>query len=97
MPACRSAYFLASSRNSRQFVQRRGRVLRRANGKEKAMIYDFVTVLPLGTNPDNSDISLLKNELKRVIDFARSSLNHLGSLKELEPWIQAYGLEFDIL
>ena len=97
VPACRSAYFLASSRNSRQFIQRRGRVLRRAEGKEKAMIYDFVTVLPLGVQPEKSDVALLKNELKRVIDFARSSLNHLGSLKHLEPWIEAYGLDFDIL
>ena len=97
VPACRSAYFLASSRNSRQFVQRRGRVLRKAEGKDKANLYDFVTVLPLGTQTEKSDVDLLKNELKRVVDFARSSLNHFGSLCELEPWIEAYDMQFDLV
>src|SRR5262249_5678324 len=34
IPACRTAYILASSRNPRQFIQRRGRILRRSHGKE---------------------------------------------------------------
>ena len=46
VPACTTAYLLASSRNPRQFVQRRGRILRRSQGKEKAIIYDFVALLP---------------------------------------------------
>lgn len=96
VPACRSAYLLASSRNSRQFIQRRGRVLRCAEGKEKAIIYDFVTVMPLVAKTENSDIKLLEYELKRVIGFAKSSLNHYGSLKHLEPWIEAYGLDLHI-
>ena len=47
VPACRTAYLIASSRNPRQFIQRRGRILRRAEGKESATIYDFVVVLPI--------------------------------------------------
>lgn len=36
VPACRTAYILASSKNPRQYVQRRGRVLRKFSGKEKS-------------------------------------------------------------
>lgn len=97
VPACRSAYFLASSRNSRQFVQRRGRVLRRSEGKDQASIYDFVTVLPLGHNGQNGGADLLRKELKRIVDFARSSNNHLGSLSDLQPWISSYGLGLEVI
>ena len=41
IPSCETAFILASSSNPRQFVQRRGRILRRSPGKEKAIIYDF--------------------------------------------------------
>lgn len=40
VPSTRTAYLLASSSNPREFIQRRGRVLRRAPGKDHATIYD---------------------------------------------------------
>ncbi len=46
MPARRTAFLLASARNPKQFIQRRGRILRRAEGKEFAVIYDFLVKLP---------------------------------------------------
>lgn len=48
VPACGTAYILASSRDPRQFIQRRGRILRHSPGKEHATIHDFVTVRPAG-------------------------------------------------
>ena len=44
VPSTRTAFFLASTSNPREFVQRRGRVLRLAEGKNKAEIYDFIVV-----------------------------------------------------
>lgn len=94
VPACRTAYLLASSRNPRQFVQRRGRILRRAEGKDYARIYDFVVVLPesaVSSNQQGGDF--LKNELSRVADFAQNSMYPASSIEPLMPWLQKYGLE----
>lgn len=94
VPACRTAYLIASSRNPRQFIQRRGRILRRAPGKEQAMIYDFVVVLPeshIATEEAAGDF--LRNELGRVADFARNSLFPVSSVKPLLPWLRKYDLE----
>ena len=46
VPSTRAAMFMASTTNPREFIQRRGRVLRRAPGKSFATIYDLVTVPP---------------------------------------------------
>jgi superfamily II DNA or RNA helicase len=94
VPACRTAYLIASSRNPRQFVQRRGRILRRSPGKDYAKIYDFVVVLPensISSKTEGSDF--LKNELGRVADFARGSLYPASSIEPLMPWLRKYRLE----
>lgn len=94
VPACRSAYLIASSRNPRQFIQRRGRILRRAEGKEYARIYDFVVVLPVGAAAcDDTASDFLKNELARVADFARNSKYPSSSVAPLLPWLKRYDLE----
>ncbi|ESZ13701.1 DEAD/DEAH box helicase family protein [Mesorhizobium sp. L48C026A00] len=93
VPACRTAYLIASSRNPRQFIQRRGRILRRAEGKDRATIFDFVVVLPEGNLPDQDmAVDFLRNELGRVADFARNSLYPASSIKPLLPWLQRYDL-----
>lgn len=97
VPACRTAYLIASSRNPRQFIQRRGRILRRAPGKESALIYDFVVVMPSGQHPEVEDaaVDFLRTELARVADFARNSLYPQSSIKPLLPWLERYGLEHE--
>ncbi len=84
IPACRTAYFLASQRSERQHVQRRGRVLRLSEGKDKAVIYDFVVVRAQSNSLAIS--SLVKKELERVWRFANDALNTnetKGAYKEL--------------
>ncbi|HVR90393.1 MAG TPA: helicase-related protein [Novosphingobium sp.] len=94
VPACRTAYLIASSRNPRQFVQRRGRILRRSENKEFARIYDFVVVLPENAiSPDGMAGDFLRNELGRVADFARNSLYPASSIEPLLPWLRRYRLE----
>jgi superfamily II DNA or RNA helicase len=94
VPACRTAYLIASSRNPRQFIQRRGRILRRAEGKDYAKIYDFVVVLPSGSLPiEQAGSDFLRNELSRVADFAQNSMYPASSTEPLKPWLQKYGLE----
>lgn len=82
IPSVDKAFILASSTNPKEYVQRRGRVLRLYKGKQFAKIYDFIT-LPIALDDVSSyaeeDIatarSLAKRELARMIDFAKIAEN----------------------
>lgn len=98
VPACSTAYILASSKNPRQFIQRRGRILRKSRGKDKAIIYDFVVVLPEGSIDEAERASdFFRGELLRVADFAKHSSNHLSSLNALDYWLDKYDLHHMVL
>lgn len=75
IPACSEAYLLASSRNERQYVQRRGRILRKSKGKALATIHDFVCLPPEGI-VDTTATALVSAELKRFREFSRLAVNH---------------------
>jgi superfamily II DNA or RNA helicase len=86
IPDCRLAFILASSRNPKQFIQRRGRILRRASGKEFAVIHDFFTVLRPGTDEIASvEKKLVTAELARIAEFARLARNFPQVARQLEP------------
>jgi len=72
IPDCRSAYLLASQTSDRQGIQRRGRVLRKAEGKELADLYDFVVLGGAGGSAAMK--SLARRELKRANNFASDAL-----------------------
>jgi len=91
IPACKRAFILASSSNPRQFIQRRGRILRRYPGKEFAEIFDFV-VLPANSSDDKSFENLVRKELSRVMDFVKSASNRL----DIEPKVGAIAADFNI-
>jgi len=80
IPKISHAIILASSQNPRQFIQRRGRVLRTCPGKYKAVIYDAVMV-PLCLESEPGQLSLLKSELQRSIQFSKTAINKSGSNK----------------
>lgn len=79
IPATKYAIFCASTGNPRQFIQRRGRVLRKFKGKEKAVVYDIIIASNLDAWNDepiqirqmliNMEINIFKNELIRVANF----------------------------
>ena len=73
IPAADGAIILASSSNPRQYIQRRGRVLRTAKGKKHATIID-VLVLPKEEDPQ-VPFSIVKGELARAWNFARNAQN----------------------
>lgn len=86
VPACSTAYILASTKNPRQYVQRRGRVLRKFPGKTKATIHDFV-VLPCPYSKSIFGKKLYESELERVRDFSLLATNKIeieSHLQELE-------------
>ncbi len=93
VPDCRTAYILASSRNPKQFIQRRGRILRRSPGKEISVIHDFIIKLPKGVCKDSElERNLLIAELKRVSEFGRLSLNEGEVFDTLKPILDDYDL-----
>ncbi|MFQ5911051.1 MAG: helicase-related protein, partial [Thermoplasmata archaeon] len=75
VPSADGAVILASSKNPREYIQRRGRVLRRAIGKGDAVIVDTI-VLP-APRPDGGEdpLSIVRGELARAYTFATHSLN----------------------
>ncbi|WP_419945072.1 DEAD/DEAH box helicase family protein [Candidatus Poriferisodalis sp.] len=73
VPATESAFILASTTVEREWVQRRGRVLRQAEGKEAAAIHDFVVVPP--DLSESAAGSILRSELRRVRAFASLARN----------------------
>lgn len=89
VPATRIAILVASNTNPREFIQRRGRVLRTYEGKDKAIIYDFIVVPPASDTPiQQSHRRLIRREFDRIEEFATHAenggevMNHLLSIKQ---------------
>jgi superfamily II DNA or RNA helicase len=74
IPTARIGIILASSGNPKEFIQRRGRLIRPYPGKDKAIIYDFC-VLPENDDSVVSNIGAVKSELNRIREFAADALN----------------------
>ena len=93
IPAIKHAVILASSTNPRQFIQRRGRILRPDLGKDRATLYDMV-VLPPQLDRDTLEIerNLLKKELLRQIEFADLADNAATARTQLLTIQKRYGL-----
>lgn len=78
IPAVSHALILASSQNPRQFIQRRGRVLRKSDGKHFAVIHDAI-VVPVSLDTEPEQTSLLKAEMLRSIEFANHAVNKMAA------------------
>ncbi|MDB9305288.1 MULTISPECIES: DNA phosphorothioation system restriction enzyme [Cyanophyceae] len=93
IPAIQTAVILSSSGNPRQFIQRRGRVLRPHIGKERATIFDMI-VLPPDLDRETIEIerNLLKKELRRFVEFADLADNAGEARMKLLNLQKRYGL-----
>jgi hypothetical protein len=94
VPRAEIAVFCASSGNPRQFIQRRGRVLRIHSDKTKATIHDLI-VIPKQIDDENIvefDKSLIVNELSRVVDFSSLALNKIHTYNVLEHILDKYNI-----
>jgi superfamily II DNA or RNA helicase len=83
IPSVSHALILASSQNPRQFIQRRGRVLRVAQGKDFATVHDTL-VLPSSVADAKGLRSLLKSEFSRALTFADHAMNRSAKLQILD-------------
>jgi len=80
IPEVSNAYFLNSSRNPKQFIQRRGRILRKKKGKENAKIFDLIIEHPFEETSIPQKllkkiIKILTNDIDRMDYFAKDALN----------------------
>ena len=93
IPAIKTAVILASSGNPRQFIQRRGRVLRPHPDKERATVFDMIVLPPdLGREAWEVERNLLKKELKRFLEFADLADNVGEARSKLLELQKRYGL-----
>jgi superfamily II DNA or RNA helicase len=81
IPSVTHALILASSKNPREFIQRRGRVLRTAPGKALAFVHDAIVTAPRPESEDEEDRPdpITAGELARAIEFAQSADNPAAS------------------
>jgi DNA phosphorothioation system restriction enzyme len=76
IPSIRTAVILASTGNPRQFIQRRGRILRPHLGKDNATLFDMIVIPPrLDRQTWEVERNLLRKELKRFLEFAQLAIN----------------------
>lgn len=98
IPAIKTAFIMASSTNPKEYIQRRGRVLRKFDGKAYAEIYDFITIpRPLediscvDSNERKIELGLVKKELVRMMDFAETANNPKDTDELRETLLDSYG------
>jgi superfamily II DNA or RNA helicase len=99
IPAIKTAFILASTTNPKEYIQRRGRVLRLYPGKEYAEIYDFLAlprpldeVSSLTDEQVKREMTLVKNELARAEEFARLAMNMGEAEQVIDAIKDAYSI-----
>ena len=81
VPSAETAIIMASTSNPREYIQRRGRILRRHKGKDLAIIYDMIVTMSdrqirrLSTYEKNLEIQIMEKEAKRYREFAKDAKN----------------------
>ena len=99
IPSIKTAFILASSTNPKEYIQRRGRVLRKAPNKKYAVIYDFITLpTPLDcvnheSETSHYDLSLVRKEINRMREFGEISINPSEADRLVTELIESYGLD----
>lgn len=98
VPRSELAIFCASTGNPRQFIQRRGRVLRLHKDKIHATIHDLVVVPEIADESTfEMEKGLVKKELERVVDFANLAMNKTDTYETLKNILDYYNLNLNDL
>jgi len=97
VPSTRTAYILASSSNPKEFIQRRGRILRQSPGKEYAEIHDLIAVPPMDyrrypTATFRTERKIIGRELERFNEFVGMALNKFEARDKIWELAKNYDL-----
>lgn len=92
IPSIKNALILASTEDPREFIQRRGRILRKGPNKENSTIHDII-MLPF----DITGLSILKSELNRYLEYSKLATNNFELLNKLDEILNNYDLKINDL
>jgi len=102
LPIARKAYLLASSSNPRQFIQRRGRLLRLLKDqkgnllKKEVKIFDLISAPPKNYFVKGGDQffgnKIIEREFKRFEEFSSSAKNQYQARVELRKAFKEWGV-----
>jgi len=92
IPSIDHAIILASSKNPRQYIQRRGRVLRKSEGKNFAYIYDCLVSPNLSENNIQKKFSIIRGEIIRAMKFSETAVNN-GVKNQIKIIMNNNGIE----
>lgn len=84
IPSARIAIIMSSSTNPREYIQRIGRVIRQAEGKQNAAIYDFIIKPSYSTGNqefDKIEKQIFEKELIRVKEISQNAINAVEVLE----------------
>lgn len=93
IPSTTHALVLASSKNPREFIQRRGRILRKADKKNFSHLYDVIAVPDVGNARDDKSLSIIVSELARAIEFGKHAQNP-SCITALKLITVRYGVDY---
>lgn len=101
VPRAEIGIFTSSTGNPRQFIQRRGRILRTHDDKQKAIVYDMIVVPAFRADREDTSFemerSLVRSELARVAHFASLALNYNEAEDALEKVLSYYKFSLSLL
>ena len=94
VPRSELAIFCASTGNPRQFIQRRGRILRTHPDKQYAIIHDLVVIPEVDAETESYEMekNMVRSELNRIKNFALLSRNIDYTIRELDNILDFYKL-----
>ncbi len=93
IPATTHALILASSKNPREFIQRRGRILRKSPGKYFAQLYDAIVVPDFPPDENEKGSSIVEAELSRAIQFGEWAENP-SCVSDLRIIARKHGIDY---
>jgi superfamily II DNA or RNA helicase len=98
VPRAQYAIFCSSTGNPRQYVQRRGRILRTHEDKDYAYIYDMVVKPPeeitnTNSKAKNAEKSIFEGELRRLVNFTSLAENKIEILEEINYLAKSYDID----
>ena len=96
IPSTTDALILASSQNPREFIQRRGRILRNSAGKLFAHLYDAITVPVVSDDENEKGLSIISAELARAIQFGEGAENP-ACVTDLKNIALDYQIEYNTI
>lgn len=93
IPSIDHALIIASDQNPRQYIQRRGRVLRKSDNKQKAVIHDLIITPP--SSETGKVCNLTKTEILRAINFNKNAINEMQTKNILDKLAKKYNLDLN--